>query len=109
MSRKNKKTKRLKKLFYVALDCICQERFWKEVKIKILKSVKNCSISIKNYCKLIKVKFPYIVERTGSTVLRKLIRLFNPVEKGKIMFITFQGDYTCNPKYICEEVLKRDS
>ncbi|WP_428258069.1 CDP-glycerol glycerophosphotransferase family protein [Gallibacter sp. Marseille-QA0791] len=35
--------------------------------------------------------------------------MFNPVEKGKIMFITFQGDYTCNPKYICEEVLKRDS
>lgn len=30
----------------------------------------------------------------------------NPVEKNKILFITFQGAYTCNPKYICEWLIK---
>lgn len=29
------------------------------------------------------------------------------VEKGKILFLTFQGTYTCNPKYICEELINR--
>lgn len=32
----------------------------------------------------------------------------NAVEKGKIMFFTFQGDYTCNPKYISEEMIRRN-
>lgn len=29
------------------------------------------------------------------------------VEKNKILFLTFQLSYTCNPKYICEEILRR--
>lgn len=29
------------------------------------------------------------------------------VEQNKILFMTFQRNYTCNPKYICEEILKR--
>ena len=29
------------------------------------------------------------------------------VDPEQIMFITFQGDYTCNPKYIAEELRKR--
>ena len=34
--------------------------------------------------------------------------LFNQVdvEPNKIFFFTFQGDYTCNPKYITEELIK---
>lgn len=32
-----------------------------------------------------------------------------PVSSNKIMFQTFQGDYTCNPKYITEELLRRNS
>jgi len=31
----------------------------------------------------------------------------NPIEKGMTMFFSFQGDYTCNPKYIAEEMKAR--
>ena len=31
------------------------------------------------------------------------------VDPEQIMFITFQGDYTCNPKYIAEELRKRNT
>lgn len=92
----------LKKSFHTALDCICQERFWKEVKIKLISSTKKTVSYLKK-------RIPYLIERCGSTILRKVIRITTPVEKGKVMFITFQGDYTCNPKYICEEIRKRDS
>lgn len=31
------------------------------------------------------------------------------VNEKQIMFFTFQGEYTCNPKYICEQIHKADS
>ena len=30
-----------------------------------------------------------------------------PVEKDKIIFLTFRGSYDCNPKWICEEIVRR--
>lgn len=30
-----------------------------------------------------------------------------PVEKDKIIFLTFRGGYDCNPKWICEEIARR--
>ncbi|MCL1891110.1 MAG: CDP-glycerol glycerophosphotransferase family protein [Coriobacteriia bacterium] len=32
-----------------------------------------------------------------------------PINPKKVMFMTYSNDYTCNPKYICEELLRRDS
>ena len=32
---------------------------------------------------------------------------FIPVEKNKIIFLTFRGSYDCNPKWICEELVRR--
>ena len=29
-----------------------------------------------------------------------------PIVKNQIMFRTFQDKYTCNPKYVCEELIK---
>ncbi len=29
------------------------------------------------------------------------------VQKDKLLFLTFQGQYTCNPRYICDEIIKR--
>lgn len=29
--------------------------------------------------------------------------------KNKVLFVTYQYQYICNPKYVCEELLKRDS
>lgn len=39
----------------------------------------------------------------GKYLLAKKI----PVEKDKIMLLTFQGDYTCNPKKIADEMIKQ--
>ncbi len=40
---------------------------------------------------------------------RKYIHMMKniPVEKGKILFFTFQGTYTCNLKYISKEIFNR--
>ena len=34
----------------------------------------------------------------------KLLRSRIPIEKNKVLFFTFQGKYTCNPKYICRRM-----
>lgn len=39
---------------------------------------------------------------------RNILLKNEPIKHNKIMFITFQGDYTCNPRYICDELLKRN-
>ena len=38
-----------------------------------------------------------------------MLRIF-PVKKGKIVFTTFEGDggFCCNPRYIAEELLRRN-
>ncbi len=41
-----------------------------------------------------------------SIVSRYYWGLTNRIENGKILFLTFQGDYTCNPKYICNELIR---
>lgn len=62
-------------------------------KNKTLKKVK------KTNRKFIRILYDFYIKHRYSKIMRK-----NPVEKGKIMFFTFQGDYTCNPKYIGEEI-----
>lgn len=39
---------------------------------------------------------------------RKILTQNTAVKKNQILFITFQHAYACNPKYICEELIKRD-
>ncbi len=39
---------------------------------------------------------------------RCLLSARTPVVPNRILFITFQHAYACNPKYICEELVKRD-
>ncbi len=38
---------------------------------------------------------------------RKIYSLFLKIEKKKVVFVVYQGEYTCNAKYITEELLKR--
>lgn len=48
---------------------------------------------------------------TADEVAKELYREFyrNPIQKGKILFCNFSGrGYGCNPKYICEEIVRRD-
>ena len=40
--------------------------------------------------------------------VKYLVAKTTPVEPDKIMFLTFQGDYTCNPKRIAEEIIKEN-
>ena len=42
----------------------------------------------------------------ASLTLRIVARR-TPVEKNKIIFLTFRGGYDCNPKWICEEIVRR--
>ena len=48
------------------------------------------------------------VERLIGKTARFFFALNTPVDKKQIMFITFQGDYTCNPKYITEALLSEN-
>lgn len=47
-------------------------------------------------------------KRIKDIIKREKKRAANEnVKQNKIVFRTFQQDYTCNPKYICEELLRR--
>lgn len=57
---------------------------------------------------------PLVPYPLQTRVLRKLRQVREalryrrvPVNAKKILFQTFQQEYTCNPKYICEELLRR--
>ncbi len=56
-------------------------------------------------------RFPGNAVRQMDWILGCIIRggyaVFARVNENQIMFINFQGDYTCNPKYIYEEMRKR--
>jgi len=41
-----------------------------------------------------------------GAISRYLLSVFTPIQSNKILFTTFQGDYTCNPKYITEQLLR---
>lgn len=49
------------------------------------------------------------LDKHMGNAARRFVYSKTEVVPGKIMFISFQGDYTCNPKYITEELLKRRS
>lgn len=42
-----------------------------------------------------------------SALSIRLFRHFTRIRKNKILFTNFSGTYDCNPKYICEEILRR--
>lgn len=82
---------------------------------KIKKVVKRRLRKLKTFLGKIKKKLKKLVRKVKRYRHDKYIRnsyskqmLKNPVEKGKIMFFTFQGDYTCNLKYISEEIIRRN-
>ena len=48
-----------------------------------------------------------IVDRWVGVVVRKILFSNAKVQNNKVFFMTFQGDYTCNPKYICDELIRQ--
>ncbi|WP_026506979.1 CDP-glycerol glycerophosphotransferase family protein [Butyrivibrio sp. MC2013] len=49
------------------------------------------------------------VDRRIGYENRKILSENTPVVNNQIMFITFNHSYSCNPKYICEELIKRNA
>lgn len=52
-----------------------------------------------------------IVEKLDSLcgcIARWIYAMFVPLKENQIMFISFQGDFTCNPKYILKELQRRE-
>lgn len=72
-------------------------KFVIKIKKKIKRKRNRLNNKIKNLLKNLFFRFIY------SRTMNK-----NTIEKGNIVFFTFQGDYTCNPKYISEEILRRN-
>lgn len=46
------------------------------------------------------------IDKCLSIFTVKLLSLSTPIENNKIVFMTFQGDFTCNAKYIAEEIIR---
>lgn len=62
-------------------------------------SLCNVLTRMKNIMKRIRNK----IKRTFLLIVTRRV----PVQNNKIMFLPFRGDYECNVKWICEEIIKR--
>ena len=47
-------------------------------------------------------------DRYLGIIARKILFRNAEIKSNKIFFMTFQGDYTCHPKYICDELLRQN-
>ena len=66
---------------------------------------------VRGICKIlhiISVVLPKRIDGLLSKYARHSLAKYTSVDSSTIAFITMQGEYTCNPKYIAEEILRRD-
>ena len=69
---------------------------------------KNTINQIGQRLKQISARIAHKVSTGTGKNARMLKRLKSlPVNRHQVMFFTFQGDYTCNPKYISQEMFRR--
>lgn len=83
---------KIKRIKYELIKCMCSNNFLKESR------------------KLVKRFFKKIEKRINKRIAKlgiNWLRRSKKVEKDKIFVVTFRGEYDCNAKYICEEILKR--
>ena len=105
----------IKKLFGIFEKQMVEEKFlqW------IFRTINNLIISIltlvfRLISSVINIVFTVIIkilsypDKALAVLARHHLAKKAPVEN-KVMFLTFQGDYTCNPKYIAEELLRQNS
>ena len=86
---------RHEKLLYIR--CI---RFGKKIMKKCIKFSRKVKRKLSDY----KWRFDKIFKKSRN----KKIAAEQTIQKGQVMFYPFQGEYTCNLKYIAEELKKRD-
>lgn len=48
------------------------------------------------------------IDRILGLIAREILKLKTPIVKNKVLFHTQENRYACNPKYICEELLRRN-
>lgn len=53
-------------------------------------------------------KIPVSINNALSKAAIRFISRTTPIQDNKIIFLTFRGSYDCNPKWICEEIVRRD-
>ena len=68
---------------------------------------KFCRFIIK-YVFLLLDNIVRVIDYPVDMFIKYIIAKTTLVQNNKIMFLTFQGDYTCNPKMIAEEIIKQD-
>lgn len=78
--------------------------------VNALFSGKLINKSINSVIKCV-VKFVQIIIKKLDRILALLARwiccIFTPIKNNKIVFMTYSNNYECNPKYIAEEIIKR--
>lgn len=62
----------------------------------------------KTFTKKVWKRLTELVNKVISLITVRIMSLLTPVDKNKIIFLTFRGSYDCNPKWICEEILQRN-
>jgi len=82
----------------------------------VIRKIKKAAIEgnlLQKSIRFIFTKFPKILLEKTDWVIGCMFRAFyvfcTPINTKQIMFIPFQGDFTCNTKYIAEELLKRNT
>ncbi len=76
--------------------------------VKIVQIVYKVLIVVIKIIVNIAKKILFLLDFPIGLFIRWLIVKTTPVQANKIMFLTFQGDYTCNPKSIAERIIAED-
>ena len=74
----------------------------------IIKLIYNFCRFIIKYVFLLLDNIVRVIDYPVDMFIKYIIAKTTLVQNNKIMFLTFQGDYTCNPKMIAEEIIKQD-
>ena len=80
-------------MFYKIIRALIERRF-------LSTSIKK----IKSILKKIRMKIDALL----SIPAIKYVAWTTPVEENTILFLTTRGEYDCNAKWICEEILRRE-
>lgn len=82
--------------------------FFKTLKKRMHKIVfKEIPIFLKKKLPKIIKYILYTPDRILTIISRSIISKNRKVCKNKVLFMTFQNTYTCNPKYVANELIKR--
>lgn len=62
----------------------------------------------KGFLKFLSLRIRQAIDAGIAAVTRRIISMKTPIQKNKVVFMHFNNSYSCNPSYICNEILKQD-